>query len=52
MDHTTQRILAQTYVLSRIRYTTPITYCLMAKSNRETIETAVRGMTRDVYNAS
>lgn len=52
IDATSQRILTQTYVLSRIRYTTPITYNLMAPTTRKAIESAVRGMVRDVFNAS
>jgi hypothetical protein len=52
IDATSQRILTQTYVLSRIRYTTPITYSLMAPTTRKSIESAVRSMVRNVFNAS
>ena len=52
MDITTQRILTQTYVLSRIRYTTPITYCLFSPSTRKSIETAIRAMVRNIFNTS
>ncbi len=52
MDETTQRILTQTYVLSRIRYASSIVYPHIAKSARKNIESAIRSMVRDVFNTS
>ena len=52
MDHTTQRILASTYVLSRLRYASAIYYPLIAPSSKKEIESAIRGMVRDVFNTS
>ena len=49
---TTQRILTQTYVLSRIRYAAEIYYPRIARSSKRILETAIRGMVRNVYGTS
>ncbi len=52
MNTTTQRILTQTYVLSRIRYAVEIYYPALARTSKEFLETAIRGMVRNVYGTS
>ena len=50
MDKTTQRILAETYTLSRIRYAAEIFYQYIAKTKRKEIETSLRTIIRHIHN--
>jgi len=52
MDKTTQRILAETYTLSRIRYAAEIFYTYIAQSKREEIERTLRTIIRYIHNIS
>ncbi len=50
LDEVTQRILAQTYMMSRISYATEVTIPYIAPSTKKSIESKIRGTIRKIYH--
>ena len=50
LDEVTQRILAQTYMMSRISYAAEIIMPYIAPSTKKNIESRIRGTTRKIFH--